>query len=69
MKAVARMRNILSGVGRLFDFSLSYNQELQNKYLARPSSEIDRQGLASDWRRIGGDMQRALGRFEQNNAA
>jgi hypothetical protein len=60
-----RIRNLLTGAGRLLDFSRSYDSSLRRKYLNTQSSVLDRAALGSDWRKVGNDIGKALADYEE----
>jgi hypothetical protein len=68
MMTFKALEHKLIGVGRLFDFSSSYSRAFYDKYLATPSRTLDRDALASDWVKIGGDMRSAIERFRKSRA-
>lgn len=55
-----RLIQVMIGIGRLLDFSGSYNSELNRKYLKTKSSELDRNALMKDWMRVGNSLRSAM---------
>ena len=55
-----RLIHVMIGIGRLLDFSGSYNSKLNRKYLKTKSSELDRNALMKDWIRVGNSLRSAM---------
>jgi hypothetical protein len=63
-----KIKAVLNGVGRLFDFSQSYNSELREKYLNTDSNTLDKEALQSDWIAVGKSLRNALDNYKKTDS-
>lgn len=55
-----RVAEVVIGIGRLFDFSGSYNLRLEKKYLRTDSRRLDQKALKGDWIKVGKSLKSAM---------
>lgn len=55
-----RLKKMMVGAGRLFDFTQGYDSVLYNKYLNSDAKKLDNAALRSDWEKIGKDIRTAI---------
>ena len=64
-KETNRLNRVLSGAGRLFDFSRSYDFDLYEKYLNTSSGKLDRKSIQSDWQKVGNAIKKAMIKYKE----